>query len=389
LTLLNDPLVDRWATSLAASVMKIDAIGQNANHDAASVVNVDDARLKRLFLTLLSRPPKEDELEAARAYLKATRESFELHNRQHNGTKRQLELEEQAIAALLEAAHDKIQSDSRSSHSPAAPDPIASWDFEEGLADAVAGLDGIAHGNVRVQQGRLVLDSGAYVTTPPLETTLTEKTLEAWVQLDNLEQRGGGVLSVQSPDGRVFDAIVFGEIQPGHWLAGSDFHKRTQPLGGAAEEQAIEQPVHLAICYHGDGRIVAYRNGVPYGNAYRTSPPVRFENAIVSIGLRHLPAGGNRLLAGKIESAAIYDRALTADQVAASFQRGGGRPSRKQLLAVMTPRQQRSLSEAESARDRLRNQLDSLGPIRKPLELAVWAEMSHALMLLKEFIYVR
>ena len=131
------------------------------------------------------------------------------------------------------------------------------------------------------------------------------------------------MLSVQSPDGRVFDAIVFGEIQPRHWLAGSDFHKRTERLGGDAEDQAIDQPVHLAICYHGDGQIVAYRNGVRYGKAYRTSPPVRFDNAIISMGLRHLPAGGNRLLVAELNYAAIYDRALTADEVAASFSTRG------------------------------------------------------------------
>ena len=67
------------------------------------------------------------------------------------------------------------------------PDPIASWDFEDGLTDSVSGLDGIPHGNVKIEEGKLVLGSGAYLTTPPLETKLTEKTLEAWVQLDNLD----------------------------------------------------------------------------------------------------------------------------------------------------------------------------------------------------------
>ena len=39
-----------------------------------------------------------------------------------------------------------------------------------------------------------------------------EKTLEAWVQLSDLQQRGGGVLGVQTLDGSVFDAIVFGAL---------------------------------------------------------------------------------------------------------------------------------------------------------------------------------
>ena len=34
------------------------------------------------------------------------------------------------------------------------------------------------------------------------------------MQLENLEQGGGGVISVQTLDGAMFDAIVFGEREP-------------------------------------------------------------------------------------------------------------------------------------------------------------------------------
>ena len=43
----------------------------------------------------------------------------------------------------------------------------------------------------------------------PLPFDLAEKTLEAWVALPTLEQAGGGVISVETPEGAAFDAIVF------------------------------------------------------------------------------------------------------------------------------------------------------------------------------------
>ncbi len=54
----------------------------------------------------------------------------------------------------------------------------------------------------------------------------TDKTLVSWVTLANTTQRGGSALTIQS--GPQFDAIVFGELQPGKWMAGSHFFARTE-----------------------------------------------------------------------------------------------------------------------------------------------------------------
>src|SRR5689334_2609579 len=56
---------------------------------------------------------------------------------------------------------------------------------------------------------------------------LRDKTLVAWVTPANLTQRGGSVLTVEKPGG-VFDAVVFGEITPAKWMAGSDNFKLTK-----------------------------------------------------------------------------------------------------------------------------------------------------------------
>lgn len=69
--------------------------------------------------------------------------------------------------------------------------------------------------------------------------------------------------------------------------------------------------MHVAIAYHDDGQIVGYRDGQPYGKPYKSNGPIEFKagQTVISFGVRHLPAGGNRMLAGKILRAQLYDRA--------------------------------------------------------------------------------
>ena len=60
----------------------------------------------------------------------------------------------------------------------------------------------------------------------PRNAGKTDKTLVSWVTLSNTTQQGGSALTIQR--GVAFDAIVFGEKQPGKWMAGSDYFARTQ-----------------------------------------------------------------------------------------------------------------------------------------------------------------
>src|SRR5688500_14276782 len=59
------------------------------------------------------------------------------------------------------------------------------------------------------------------------EPPLRDKTLVVWVAPANLTQRGGSALTLE--DGRDhFDGVVFGELAPAKWMAGSDFYRRTR-----------------------------------------------------------------------------------------------------------------------------------------------------------------
>ena len=240
---------------------------------------------------------------------------------------------------------------------PALPQPLARWEFEGDLKDGLGGLHGKAMGGARVENGALVLDgSSGFVKTEPLAGDVTEKTLEAWVQLDTLEQKGGGVIGLQTNDGATFDSIVFGERTARAWMAGSNRFERSEVHGGAPEEEAHKTAVHVAIVYQADGTITRYRNGLPYDQSYKSK--IQFYasgQAHLVFGLRHgTKPGAGTLLRGKVLRAQFYDRALTPGAVAASAGAESNFVSDTELLSSLGPteRKERERLRAEAARIR-------------------------------------
>lgn len=145
---------------------------------------------------------------------------------------------------------------------------------------------------------------------------ITDKTLVAWVAPANLTQRGGSVLTLEKTGG-AFDGIVFGEITPAKWMAGSDGFSRTQRAQerSPAETSAGETLLQIAIVYKGK-EITVYRDGVLYAR-YAVSGTERFSgDSLVLMGLRHQEAAPeNRFFVGSIDDARIYGVALSAEQV--------------------------------------------------------------------------
>jgi hypothetical protein len=249
------------------------------------------------------------------------------------------------------------------------PAPLARWTFETGARDGAGKLDGTLYGGAVVAGGRLRLDGkGAFLRTGPLPRDLTEKTLEAWVTPGTLDQRGGGILTVESDNGSVFDGIVFGEQEPRKWLAGSEFFRRTATLAGPAETAKPGEVVHVAVVYAADNSITFYRNGVPYGSAYTPRGPdatlrtYAAKTSRVLLGMRHT-GGGNPFFAGEIEEARLYDRALTAKEVAASFQAGVERVPLADVLAALTPEETQRRRQLLEEQARYRADLNKLGPV--------------------------
>lgn len=154
------------------------------------------------------------------------------------------------------------------------------------------------------------------LTVPAAEPTLLQdKTLVAWVAPANLTQRGGSVLTLFGSEG-AFDGIVFGEIAPEKWMAGSENYQRTEKQQAAwpAETADGNTLVQIAIVYRGN-EVITWRNGVEYSRHTIRETQAFGANSVVVIGPRH--PGNNSFFAGAVEDARIYDRSLTAAEIAA------------------------------------------------------------------------
>ena len=268
------------------------------------------------------------------------------------------------LTAIETPARETILKSRAAGNRPPAPTPIARWDFASDLTDQLGSLHGEPRPGAEVREGRLVVDGKTgFVTSAPIPVRLKSKTLEAWVQLATLKQGGGGVTGVQTKDGTRFDSIVFAEREPNRWMAGSEGYARYKSFGGPEETEAATRPVHVAIVYAEDGTITAYREGQPYGQPYDSGEAATFEpgTAQLVFGLRHgTEAGGGRLLAGSIETAQLYDRALTPEEVAAS----AGRTDFVTMAELVA-----SLSEADRThRDQLLAERTQLGERAKSLK---------------------
>ncbi|MEQ8785487.1 MAG: LamG domain-containing protein [Pirellulaceae bacterium] len=198
------------------------------------------------------------------------------------------------------------------------PAPLARWTFNEDLRDEVGEMHGAAQGGAKVNSGRLWLDGSSFVVTAATPLELTEKTLEVWLTLAALDQREGGVMSIAQGAARrdlLYDALVFAAEPARTWQAVGQRRRRLKGYDAAEETAADRQPVHLAVVYHVDGTVSLYRNGKPYAEIVeREVATFHAGEAQIAFGRRSPPADG--LLVGSIDQAQLFDRALTAEQIA-------------------------------------------------------------------------
>ena len=141
--------------------------------------------------------------------------------------------------------------------------------------------------------------------------TISEKTISAWVKLDNLTQDGGGLVSIERDDGVVFDAIVYNETGAG-WGFGSDGFNRTTWSGITETSTGW---IHLAAAY-ADNAYKLYRNGLLICthalNTVYDFPP----NTRVLIGKRHsIGNDASFYLSAAIDEVRVWNMARTATQI--------------------------------------------------------------------------
>ena len=199
--------------------------------------------------------------------------------------------------------------------------PMLTWTFEGSADDAARSIGGTLSGGARIAGGSLVLpDAQSIYKSAPIPVGLTEKTMEVWVTLGSLEQRGGSAFTIQTLNGVTFDGIVYGERIANRWMAGSNGFTRTQDVTSSDEYSADLLPVQLVITYSAAGEITLYRNGKLIGGPYKPTGAAQgfATNGWQALfGLRH--DGSNGYLQGSIHEARLYSKALSTAEVDATY----------------------------------------------------------------------
>ena len=378
LTLLNDNNVIRWSREWALRTSQV----------------ADESRVKHMFHEAFAREATTDEVKQSLAYLSSLQQENSVRAQALAAQEQKLAGMNQQISALLEPARTKLQSQRKLPAAPLnTPAPLAEWTFDKDARDTEGRMNLELVGTARVENGALILDGKSMAKSGSLPKALTAKTLEAWVMLDNLTQRGGGVVTVQHKDGGQFDSIVFAEKTPQHWVAGSNFFDRSELFEGSAETEATTRPVHIAVVYQPDGTISGYRDGKPYGRTYRKAPAAIFEPEAsqILLGCRHGSPAGNKGLSARIFRARIYDRALTPAEIAQTARIESSSITESDIIATLTPDQHKQLTQLQSQRDLQSRQLESLreSTAGDDSVLQSWTSLAQSLINLKEFIYLQ
>jgi len=164
--------------------------------------------------------------------------------------------------------------------------------------------------------GSILFDgTNDYVVSSNFTPNFSTKTLSGWVKLSSVSQQGGGVVTLQSTDGLVFDSIVYNETGQG-WGFGSNGFSRTNWSG--VSETSTSVWVNITATYE-NSNYRMYRNGILI-YTLTSFGALNFNfNSNVQLAYRHL-GGGSAFLAGNIANTFVYNRVLTATEVLQNYE---------------------------------------------------------------------
>ena len=201
---------------------------------------------------------------------------------------------------------------------------VGHWTFEKGqeVMDLTGNFRHIKLRGAVIENGQLDLEAGEWAVAGDYTgPTIYEKTLVSWVSIDSFDVQRGSVLTLDKVSVDQFDAIVFGERQRNHWMAGSSYFRRTKDPKPGYKEKRTNFMVQLAISYeneNGRAHIRLYRNGRKFGDYIKG----RFVNwpkrdTQVFWGIRHGNAtmGGPGNMDAHIEESRIYADVLTSSDL--------------------------------------------------------------------------
>jgi hypothetical protein len=265
---------------------------------------------------------------------------------------------EAGIAALYRSARGTRQSG-------AAPQPAARWTFDTDARDEIGRLHAVISDNAELRGGRLRPVTGkdtVTLSTPPLSRDIREKTLEAWLWIDQLPEKPITVLDIKNQSGyrgAALDGIRYAAGEKKQWENASTAMFRTADVGGPKETDQGGKPVHVAIVYAADDTIRLYRNGKPYGKPYKPE----IETAVGHLQTYAKDDAIVRFTASKgieLDEARLYDVALSDEQVAASFIAGAPSHTAEQITRSMTAAQRDRLATLQKELENRKAELKSM-----------------------------
>lgn len=204
------------------------------------------------------------------------------------------------------------------------PGPFARWTFEKDASDALGSMHGALKSGALVEDGRLLLNGkGASFTTEPAAVDIGERTLEAWVCLPDVNLFAS-VMQIRDSGGD-WDGILFAEQQRKKWYPGSSSPLRSRNLAGPEENAKLSDLIQVAIVYRANNSISMYRNGKIYGLPFAARDRVATLRTL-SKNRWFIQLGGDigneRSAAFEVEEARLYNRALSANEIAESYRIG-------------------------------------------------------------------
>lgn len=155
----------------------------------------------------------------------------------------------------------------------------------------------------------IVLCSGCLQPNSDKQTYSPVKTIVAWVKLNDLQTRGGAVMTIESGD--QFDGIVL--TTGGQWIAGSEENNRTKPNGSFDVETDTASLLQLAIVYESN-KTTIYRNGNLYDEYItRNIDMIHGDESFIVFGRKSFEV--REYISCAIEDARLYDYALSIKQI--------------------------------------------------------------------------
>ena len=183
-----------------------------------------------------------------------------------------------------------------------------------------------------------------------------------------MPEKSSVIVNIRSREdyrGAALDGIRYtGEKDGHHWENTSTANFRTLDVKGPSEDTAPGGHIHLAVVYRPDHTVAIYRNGVPYGEAYRPEP-ADDRDLLQTYIAGDAEVSFNNVIGLAVDEARLYDTALSPEQIGASFQVGAPSLFDEELRELMTDPRRSHFDALNAESTRLTAALADMGKPNK------------------------